>query len=633
MTVQVGQTLDKYELLERVGQGGMAIVYRGRDNSLRRDVAVKVLHQHLAEHKEARERFEREAQAVAKLRHENILEIYDFSGIDSSESYIVTEFIEGQSLKEFITDHSIRYPEIGAMITLEVCKALQHAHSQGILHRDVKPENVMIRSDGVVKLTDFGIAQMIDLQRLTLTGQLLGSPAYMSPEHVNGGQLDFRTDVFAIGIVLYQLITGELPFKGKNPHAILKRIAEGDYIDPQVVNPYVSKELGHIIAKSLARDKDDRFADVTTMLAALETFLDGSGLTSPREELARFFAAPVSYEMAIKARLVDHLVRLGREQLADEQPAALEALNRVLTMEPDNEDVLGLLDHLGRRRKRIQIAIVVAAVGLMAALLWGIKTVTARMAKSNPPLATAVGETREGSVNSRPTSIPKNTNTVTAETPENISDAAPLRLATDVADAATDAALDEGPSTDAEATDVNAKVVDAGRHRRADAVTPLEVADAAPPRIQLGTRNIVVSIFPPSGAEYRINGGPWASLNGQRRTLTVPQGTVRIEARNLSCCTNASVTVDEAVTSGRGFNIRLPYRDGMLVPRCNIEGVKVQIAGKPVSLNKGTAIRIPKDRIAAFKVRVLFYNANGYLREFSVAPRAGQSKDVTCPPL
>ena len=132
MAVQVGQTLDKYELLERVGQGGMATVYRGRDRSLRREVAIKVLHQHLAEHKEARDRFEREAHAVAKLRHENILEIYDFSGTESDEAYIVTEFIDGESLKEFITHHAIKYPEIGAMVTLQVCKALQHAHAGGM---------------------------------------------------------------------------------------------------------------------------------------------------------------------------------------------------------------------------------------------------------------------------------------------------------------------------------------------------------------------------------------------------------------------------------------------------------------------------------------------------------------------
>ena len=208
MDIQVGQTLDKYELLERVGQGGMAIVYRGLDRSLKRVVAIKVLHKHLADYQEARDRFEREAQAVAKLRHENILEIFDFSAKPDSEAYIVTEFIDGQTLKQFLSGHTLRHPEVAAMISLEVCGALAHAHGVGVLHRDVKPENVMVRKDGLLKLMDFGIAQVLDLERMTVTGQLLGSPAYMAPEIVEGKQLDFRTDVFSVGIMLYLLATG-----------------------------------------------------------------------------------------------------------------------------------------------------------------------------------------------------------------------------------------------------------------------------------------------------------------------------------------------------------------------------------------------------------------------------------------
>ena len=239
--IQVGQVLDKYELLERVGQGGMAVVYRGIDRSLKRVVAIKILHKHLSDYQEARDRFEREAQAVAKLRHENILEIFDYSGAQDAEaagaSYIVTEFIDGQTLKQVTTDRPIQFPEIGAMVVLQVCRALAHAHHVGILHRDVKPENIMVRADGVVQLMDFGISHMVHLERLTVPGQLLGSPAYMAPEHVEGRPLDYRTDVFAAGIVLYQLTTGKLPFEGKNPHEVLKRIAECRFVDPRQVNP------------------------------------------------------------------------------------------------------------------------------------------------------------------------------------------------------------------------------------------------------------------------------------------------------------------------------------------------------------------------------------------------------------
>src|SRR5512140_626125 len=258
----------------------MAIVYRGIDRQLKRVVAIKVLHKHLADYQEARDRFEREAQAVAKLRHENILEIFDYSGADAAEaaggSYIVTEFIDGQTLKQRITDRPITYPEIGAMVVLQVCRALAHAHAHGILHRDVKPENIMIRTDGVVKLMDFGISHMVDLERLTVTGQLLGSPAYMAPEHVEGRPLDFRTDVFAAGIVLYQLTVGKLPFEGKN-------------------------RLGRIILRAMAAQPGDRFAAIGEMVIALEGYLEESGIAHDKvtSELGRYFEAPVPYEQAL----------------------------------------------------------------------------------------------------------------------------------------------------------------------------------------------------------------------------------------------------------------------------------------------------------------------------------------------
>src|SRR5687767_4448151 len=329
----------------------MAVVYRGVDRQLKRVVAIKVLHKHLADHQEARDRFEREAHAVAKLRHENILEIFDYSGGSSSESYIVTEFIEGATLKQFITDHPPQFAEIGAMIVLQIGRALAHAHAAGVLHRDVKPENVMIRSDGVVKLTDFGISQMLDVQRLTVTGQLLGSPAYMSPEHVEGKPLDFRTDVFACGIVLYQLATGRLPFEGKNPHEILKRIADCKFGDPRQANPRVGNELGKIILKAMAREPRDRYRDVGELVAALDGYLAGSGLGPIAPELARYFLSPAPYEMALKARLVDHLVRKGKELMPVSRPQALEAFDRVLTIDPTNATVLAVLERLGDRRR------------------------------------------------------------------------------------------------------------------------------------------------------------------------------------------------------------------------------------------------------------------------------------------
>jgi eukaryotic-like serine/threonine-protein kinase len=361
--------LVKYELLEEVGHGGMAVVYRGLDTVLDREVAVKILHSHLAEQQESRQRFQREAHAVAKLRHENIIEIYDYSGIDSPESYIVTEFIHGQTLKDYLARSPISHPEIAAMIISEVCNALAHAHSLGVIHRDIKPENIMIRDDGRVKLTDFGIAQVIDVQRLTVTGQLLGSPAYMAPELVEGKRIDFRADVFSVGTLLYQLATSEMPFKGKNPHEVLKRIADGRYPDPEVANPVVGGYLARIIRKALAHEPDARYSDVGLLRDELLAYVAEVGITDPRTELTSYFAAPAEYSRGLQQRIVETLTAKGKSALLQRRtPQALECFNRVLCVDPTNREVLDLLDRIARRRRAGRaMAVVLLTAALSAA--------------------------------------------------------------------------------------------------------------------------------------------------------------------------------------------------------------------------------------------------------------------------
>ncbi len=265
-----GRLPARYRVLEEVGQGGMAVVYKAQDEALKREVAVKVLHAHLLAEPESKTRLEREAQAVAKLHHDNIVQIFDYSGIDSAASYIVTEFIDGQTLKQFMANRKPPPPEVAALIALEIASALVHAHSLGIIHRDVKPDNVMVRKDGILKLMDFGVAQIMDLERMTVTGQLLGSPAYMAPEILEGKPLDVRTDVFSVGIMLYQLATGALPFSGRNPHEVLKRIAEGKFADPRTLNRLISDRLAKIIAKALARKPEERYSTVAALLDDLQ---------------------------------------------------------------------------------------------------------------------------------------------------------------------------------------------------------------------------------------------------------------------------------------------------------------------------------------------------------------------------
>jgi serine/threonine-protein kinase len=373
---------ERYTLIEEVGQGGMAVVYRAQDETLKREVAIKILHQHLAGEPESKARLEREAQAVAKLRHENILEIFDYSGLGSQSSYIVTEFIDGQTLKQYLNGRPLGFSEVAALICVEVCHALAHAHSLGVIHRDVKPENVMIRKDGLIKLMDFGIAQVLDFQRMTVTGQLLGSPAYMAPEIIEGKQLDFRTDVFSVGIMLYLLATGELPFSGRNPHEVLRRIAEGKFPDPRTVGRGVDQVLARIITRALAHRPDDRYPDVSPICDDLIAYLTEAGLTDVRAELRAYFAAPAAYEQALPKRLAAALTESARTQLAAGRRAkAMELWNRVLAFDPDNETVTAALRRLQGRRRLYQ-AMTTAA--LVAATTGGVLA-AAHHRRSHPP--------------------------------------------------------------------------------------------------------------------------------------------------------------------------------------------------------------------------------------------------------
>ena len=631
VTLAVGQILDRYEILEQVGQGGMAVVFRGLDRSLRRQVAVKVLHGHLAQSPEARERFAREARAVAKLRHENILEIFDFAGEDALESYIVAEFIDGPTLTALITDHPPRYPEIGAMIAAQVCRALAHAHSFGILHRDVKPENIMIRADGVVKLTDFGIAQMLDMQRMTLTGQLLGSPAYMSPEHLEGKPLDFRTDIFAVGVMLYQLVVGDLPFRGRNPHELLKRIAEGVYRDARQVNPLVGNELGRIIDKALARDKDDRYPDVTEMLAALERYLENSGIKDCREELARYFEAPVPYELALRARVLDALSRRGRELLAVDQVAALDLFNRALTLDPDNREILALIEQLSRRRRGSRIAALFAGVLALVATAYGIERLwlddgprVVAVEKSPPAPAPPVKET---SVRPEP---------VARLQPAPPAPPAPPRGDDDSGDRAPAAPSPGQVAKPAEqhheplarqSPDPGEPGGGAVRTQRPSIPPPMPDRAAVDAGAEpSGSRRFTLNVSP-FKSEYRVDDGPWHAIPRGHAIIEVGPGAHVVEVRNDACCESDEQTIPAAATGGE-LDFTLGYLPAIITPECPRPGDGVQIDGQTARLGRKHPIFMTRS-LGQRSVRVTFFNQET-TDDHVVQVQYNETKVVTC---
>ncbi|HET9624548.1 MAG TPA: serine/threonine-protein kinase [Kofleriaceae bacterium] len=606
--IQVGQVLDKYELLERVGQGGMAIVYRGVDRQLKRVVAIKVLHKHLADYQEARDRFEREAQAVAKLRHENILEIFDYSGADEAEaadgSYIVTEFIDGQTLKQRVTERPITFPELGAMIVLQVCRALAHAHAAGILHRDVKPENIMIRTDGVVKLMDFGISHMVDLERLTVTGQLLGSPAYMAPEHVEGRPLDFRTDVFAAGIVLYQLTVGKLPFEGKNPHEVLKRIAECRFVDPRQANPRIGNRLGRVILRAMAAQPADRFQAIGEMVVALEGYLDESGIAPDKvtSELGRYFDAPAAYEQALRDRMIDHLTRRGQQQMAKDgtaSAAALDVFDRVLTLDPHNAKVLDILGGLNRRRRLRTHATALALIAALGGCAWLIHR------NSQPP--------------------PAEPPPVAIDHPGALLAGADTRVARLELPAlpAADPPAAGAPSTPSTAP----TPVSTAQATPAARPTPPADAPAALPAVA-AAQPTKIRVSPAKDAEYAVGAGARKPVPDDGIIHVELTGDAEVHVYSLSkCCQEGS----EVVHPGGDVTIVMPYLPGRIVAACaKRPAAEVRIAGRAANLGVPFSVPIGDSTDETKQVEVEFLGDHLDPTPIKVMVEAGKTRDVQC---
>lgn len=369
----IGTSFGRYYIEEELGSGGMSVVYRGTDSSLEREVAIKVLHAHLAKKRENRLRLHREAKAIARLKHPNILEIYDYGSQDDDNAYIVMEYVRGMTLKQFLSKHGPCPDEFGACIALELTQALGQAHAHGIIHRDLKPENVMVSGAGHLKLMDFGIAHVFDAETMTQTGSLLGSPAHMAPEMIEGELVDERADIFALGTVLYWSVTGQLPFEGKSPAQILRRVLEGIYKNPEAADPRVSKGLGDIIRRCMAHDVSQRYQNIQEVEAALTKYLEGAAIESPSNTLQAYFLSPAESQATFEETLLPALVKRGACAMRQGNPAqAFNHFNRVLGYDPQNVEVNEHLRRLERRHRPLWIAAgaLVVTIGAVGAWSW-----------------------------------------------------------------------------------------------------------------------------------------------------------------------------------------------------------------------------------------------------------------------
>ena len=271
MDQYIGRLLDgRYEILEIIGTGGMAVVYKARCHRLNRLVAIKILKDEVARDEEFRRRFRAEGEAVAMLSHPNIVQVYDVSTSDSA-NFIVMELIDGISLKEYMEKKGILNWKETLHFSLQIAKGLEHAHSRGIIHRDIKPHNIMVLKNGSVKVMDFGIARVMNKSN-TLTKEALGSVHYISPEQAKGGHTDNRSDLYSLGVVMYEMMAGRPPYDGESAVSVAIQHINGGAPLPSSYNPNIPTGLEQIIMKAMALEVRDRYVSATEMLQDMEEF-------------------------------------------------------------------------------------------------------------------------------------------------------------------------------------------------------------------------------------------------------------------------------------------------------------------------------------------------------------------------
>ncbi len=499
--------LDKFEICEEIGHGGMATVYRAKDLRLGRDVAVKIIHRHLRDNPEVATRFVSEARAAAKLKHRGIVEVYDVSAEEDREKFLVVELIRGCTLRKTLVEHRDMPAEVGAAIVAELCDAVEHAHAAGIIHRDIKPENVLIElpsdrkkaargddadldaksgttpvglrvvsgdaesaegdADGedavsakpsastegaahrsavrasadrpstrsrdrrsedakeparpsdptpsrspksgrderdvTIKLTDFGIAKVLDAQGVTSTGQVLGSPAHMAPEQIEGGDIDPRTDVFALGVLLYECMVGHLPFEGKNPAQVLRRVIEGEFSPADLERPSVGGRFAHVVAAALANKPEERLESPQALGEELRRELAELGLGDPRAEIAAYFLDPDKYAAELPGRIVPKLVARGEaHRRARRVQLAASDFNRAHALSPEDPAILKRITSLSASAGRERMLRRGALLGALALGLSGLTYGVVRAVRTQAAKTAATSSAKAPSERERP---------------------------------------------------------------------------------------------------------------------------------------------------------------------------------------------------------------------------------------
>jgi serine/threonine protein kinase len=299
----IGQVLSHYKIISKIGEGGMGIIYKAQDTKLKRDVALKFLPPELTRDQEAKDRFIREAQTISSLDHPNICTVFEIDETKDGQLFIAMACYDGRTLKEKLKNERITLYE-AIDIALQVAEGLLKAHNQGITHRDIKPANIFLTNDGVVKILDFGLAKLAGQSTLTKTGSTPGTAVYMSPEQAKGAKVDHRTDIWSLGVVLYEMITGQLPFRGEFEQAIIYSIFNEKPVKVTSISDDIPPELERIVDKALRKDAAKRYQQIKQMADNLKKVKQNLPIYPEKKRAPSFLKRKIKNHYAIAGLLV-----------------------------------------------------------------------------------------------------------------------------------------------------------------------------------------------------------------------------------------------------------------------------------------------------------------------------------------